>query len=108
MRSFLQIFSHLLKKPLSENLFFVQRKLCMVHNTLFMFFNNNLSELISWLHLLTKDCLTSNPANMYLFKVNNRNTRKKCEICSNLAIKTPDAVVLVFFLLTFNIFHTFF
>ena len=26
------------------------------------------------------------PANTYLFKVNNRNNRKWCEICSNLAI----------------------
>ena len=24
----------------------------------------------------------SNPANIYLFKVNNRNTRKRCEMCS--------------------------
>ena len=30
------------------------------------------------------------PANIYLFKVNNRNTRKKCEICSKLTIKTPE------------------
>ena len=29
-----------------------------------------------------------NPANIYLFKVNNRNTaRKRCAICSNLTIK---------------------
>ena len=28
------------------------------------------------------------PANIYLFKVNNRNTRKGCEICSKLTIKT--------------------
>ena len=27
------------------------------------------------------------PANIYLFKVNNRNTRKRCEICSKLTIK---------------------
>ena len=31
-----------------------------------------------------------NPANIYLFKVNNRNTRKRCEICSTLTIKTPE------------------
>ena len=29
------------------------------------------------------------PADVYLFKVNNRNTRKRCEICSKLRIKTP-------------------
>ena len=27
------------------------------------------------------------PANIYLFKVNNRNTRKRCEICSKLTIQ---------------------
>ena len=30
------------------------------------------------------------PANIFLFKVNNRNTRKKCEIFSKLTIKTPE------------------
>ena len=30
------------------------------------------------------------PANMYLFKINNRNTRKRCEICPKLAIKAPE------------------
>ena len=29
------------------------------------------------------------PANIYLFKVNNRNTSTRCEIYSNLIIKTP-------------------
>ena len=30
------------------------------------------------------------PAGIYLLKVNNRNTRTKCEICSKLTIKTPE------------------
>ena len=30
------------------------------------------------------------PANIYLFKVKNRNTRKRCEVRSKLTIKTPD------------------
>ena len=30
------------------------------------------------------------PANIYLFKVSNRNTRKKCEKCSKLTIKWSD------------------
>ena len=30
------------------------------------------------------------PTYIYLFKVNNRNTRKKCEIFSKLTIKTPE------------------
>ena len=31
-----------------------------------------------------------NPAGIYLFKVNNRNTRIRCEIGSKLTIKTPE------------------
>ena len=30
------------------------------------------------------------PANSYLFKVNNKNTRKGCELCLELTIKTPE------------------
>ena len=30
------------------------------------------------------------PAGNYMFKVNNRNTRTRCEICSKLVIKTPE------------------
>ena len=32
----------------------------------------------------------SNPTKIYLFKVNNRSSRKMCEICSKLTIKTPE------------------
>ena len=46
----------------------------------------------------------SNSAIFYLLKVNNRNNRKRCGICSKLTIKTPD-IVLVFLVLNFNIFH---
>ena len=31
-----------------------------------------------------------NTAGNYMFKVNNRNTRTRCEICSKLTIKTPE------------------
>ena len=34
-----------------------------------------------------------NPANICLFKINNRNTRKKYEICSKLAMKTTEDVI---------------
>ena len=44
------------------------------------------------------------PANIYLFKVNNRKARKRCEICPKLTNDVND-VVLVFLLLTLNIFH---
>ena len=30
------------------------------------------------------------PAGNYMFKVNNKNTRTSCEICSKLTIKTPE------------------
>ena len=33
---------------------------------------------------------TENPANIYLLKVSNRNTRKRCEICSKSAIETLE------------------
>ena len=44
------------------------------------------------------------PAGNYLLKVNNRNTRKRCEICSELTIKIPEHIhlVLVLLLLTLN------
>ena len=32
----------------------------------------------------------NNPANIYFFKVNNRNTRKRCEIFSSLTIQTLE------------------
>ena len=51
------------------------------------------------------------PANIYLFKVNNRSTRKSCEICSKLTTETPEPrrdVFLVFLLLNLNMFQTFF
>ena len=47
------------------------------------------------------------PVGIYLFKVNNRNIRTRCEICSKLAIKTPEQRH-VSLLLTLNIFHTLF
>ena len=34
--------------------------------------------------------LQQNPANIHVFKVNNRNTGKRCEICSKSTIKIPE------------------
>ena len=62
-------------------------------------------------------CTTS--VGIYLFKVSNRNSRKRCAVCSNLTVKTPESqwhrssvfivnfehtshLVLVFLLLTLN------
>ena len=44
----------------------------------------------------------NSPADNYMIKVNNRNIRKKCEICSKLSI------VQNYLLLTLNIFYTLF
>ena len=49
----------------------------------------------------------ANPAGNYMFKVNNRNTGTRCEICSKLTIKIK-VKVNVSLLLTLNIFHTWF
>ena len=50
-------------------------------------------------------------ANIYLFNVNNRNTRKRCETCSKLTIKKikndVSYIVLVFLLLTWTYFASF-
>ena len=71
--------------------------------------------LFSWQPLLEKLILSSNmliispnywipeklskKAGIYLLKVNKRNTRTRCEMCSKLIIKIPER--LVFLLLTF-------
>ena len=36
------------------------------------------------------ECLEISPAGNYMFKVKNKNTRARCEICSKLTIKTPE------------------
>ena len=47
------------------------------------------------------------PSNIYLFKIGNRNTRKRCEICSWYDVVDIVDLVLMFLILTLNIFHTF-
>ena len=54
-------------------------------------------------------CIKGFPANIYLLKVNNRNTKKRCVMCSKLTSKTPEQrqwhilqLVIVFLLLTLN------
>ena len=49
-----------------------------------------------WFLLISREILDNKfasidfPANIYFFKVNDRNTRKRCKICSKLNIKTPE------------------
>ena len=57
---------------------------CFVHLRLYI---NVTRSIIIFLLVLN---ITTNPANTYLLKVNNRNTRKRCELCSMLTIKTPE------------------
>ena len=83
-----------------------------VDNSVTLFKSDKIFLLI-FMHLI--------PAGIYLFKVNNGNTRRMCEICSKLTIKTPERlwhwrrsvafivnferiaqIVIVFPLLTFN------
>ena len=39
---------------------------------------------------LPQEVLRLTPIGIYMFKVNNGSTRTICEICSKLAIKTPE------------------
>ena len=58
--------------------------------------------------LITPMCNSKTfPADIYLLKVNSRNTRTRYEICSELTIKTPERRQ-VSLLLALNIFHTLF
>ena len=44
----------------------------------------------SWSQEVHSVPLNTNPAGNYMFKVNNRSTRTRCEIWSKLTIKTPE------------------
>ena len=61
-----------------------------------------------------KNFTVPSPANNLLFNINNRNNRKRCEICSQLTIKTTERrqrhyfrVFTVSLMLTLDMFHTF-
>ena len=72
-----------------------------------MCFNIGNSVLTICIHIgVLKNAYSENASNLagtYLLKVNNRNTKTKCEIYSKLTIKTLEwHLVLVFLLLTLN------
>ena len=50
---------------------------------------NKISTLFWFLYNFLR-IITQYPVNMYLLQVNNRDARRKCEICSKLNIKTPE------------------
>ena len=50
-------------------------------------------NVIYYMSQLSETCnykISSYPIDIYMFKVNNRHTRTRCEICSKLTIKTPE------------------
>ena len=91
-------------------------------SSLLNFYNNfshwitafwNLTALMTetWNQRFSTKYLTNYPVNIYLFKFNNTNTRKECEISSELITETLEigskycsGVLMV----NFNEFHTFF
>ena len=74
----------------------------------------NLATKSYWKDLPVCSCIMEGrffPAGIYLLKVNNRNTKRRCEICSKLTIRSGvfivnfehiSRLVLVFLLLTLN------
>ena len=78
------------------------------------YYSCSLRFLENWFINHSQPILSSIPAGNYMFKVNNRNTRTRFEICSKLTIKTPERrhfivnfehiphFVLVFLLLTLS------
>ena len=74
---------------------------CKQLRTHFFFFPNIFWIICLWLFsgktrfknsskCCNKTRITHYPTNIYLLKVNNRNSRKRCEICSKLTIKTRE------------------
>ena len=55
-----------------------------------VFLNRAVDNLKFKLLILLLPCIQLNPAHNNMLKVNNRNSRKRCEICSKLTIKTPE------------------
>ena len=68
-----------------------------------------LNKTSACLYTLSNDIYTSKnfPTNIYLFRVNNSNTRKRCEICSKLTIKSPQRRSTVFIVNFEHVSHLF-
>ena len=67
-------------------------------------------ETVSLVNVLKRELKIHYQVNIYLSKVNNKNTGKKCEICSKLTIKTLEERHWRVFIVhtTLNILHTIF
>ena len=59
-------------------------------------FGSSLCILLSYSYFQKAISSANNPAGNYMFKTNNRSTRR-CEICSKLTIKTPELATIVNF-----------
>ena len=71
----------------SKNCDFIRETLEEVGKSFFKWFSNIfLKANADKCHVI----LSTVPAGIYLLKVNNRNTRARCEICSKLTIKAPE------------------
>ena len=51
---------------------------------------NNSGKRVSVLQKLLGRFYRSSPAGIYLLKINNKDTRTRCKICSKLTVKTPE------------------
>ena len=69
-----------------SNMNITRTLLLLLGGNLFDSMKNSLT-LVSTSYYLIK---IRSPASNYMFQVNNRNTRTRCEICSKLTIKTPE------------------
>ena len=58
---------------------------CITHMEKMHFMMNQLTEALG-----KNTTLIHFPAKIYLFKINNKNIRKRCEICSKVIVKTPE------------------
>ena len=64
---------------------------CLYNLLLSFCFKSNIFKNIYFGKLIwrsTRDSILSSPVGIYMLKVNNRNTRTRCKICSKLTIKT--------------------
>ena len=51
---------------------------------------NEFKAIVSVVSIRNSEKIITYPAGIYLLKINNRNTRTRCEICSKLTVKTPE------------------
>ena len=71
-----------------------------------------LNKVFTYLYTLGNDIFTgkNSPTNIYMFIVNNSNTRKRCEIFSKLTIKSPQrrsTVFIISFVIISHLIHLF-